>query len=100
MTPHEADPRSDETLMAALQGGEEDAFAVLFHRYQASLTSTLQRGLRSREEARDLVQNTFVQVFRARLDYDPARSFRPWVYRWTTRARPCSLPQARYVLSA
>jgi RNA polymerase sigma-70 factor (ECF subfamily) len=34
----------------------------------------------SPHDARDLVQQTFLQVHRARADYDASRLFRPWLY--------------------
>ena len=74
------DAASDEALMRAHAGGDPRALAVLFERYFDRLVRVMQRDLAMAEEARDLVQQTFLQVHRARADYDPALRFRPWLY--------------------
>src|SRR5688500_5470287 len=71
---------SDEELMAAHTGGDADAFAQLYRRYAQPLLRLMLRQQRFDEEALDLVQQTFLQVHRARADYDPNRRFRPWLY--------------------
>jgi RNA polymerase sigma-70 factor (ECF subfamily) len=40
----------------------------------------LLRQLHAPEEANDLLQQTFLHVHRARLDFDRAQRFRPWVF--------------------
>jgi RNA polymerase sigma-70 factor (ECF subfamily) len=70
---------SDEELMAAYVGGDEQAFAELFRRYAPWMLRLLVRGLPSREEANDLLQQTFLHVHRARADFDTGRRVRPWV---------------------
>jgi RNA polymerase sigma-70 factor (ECF subfamily) len=40
----------------------------------------MQRQLRSREEAHDLVQQTFLQLHRARHDFQPDARLRPWLF--------------------
>jgi RNA polymerase sigma factor (sigma-70 family) len=72
--------RTDEELMLAYARGEAAAFQELFTRYAPKLTSLMLRELRAREEANDLVQQTFLQLHRARLDFDPSQRFRPWLY--------------------
>lgn len=72
--------RSDEELMLAYVAGDRAAFRELFTRYAPLLERLMQRGLYAREEARDLVQQTFLQVHRARHDYDPHYRVRPWIY--------------------
>ena len=38
------------------------------------------RELYVREEANDLVQQTFLQLHRARVDFDPGQKLKPWVF--------------------
>lgn len=71
---------SDEALMRAHAGGDPRALAALFDRYFDRLLRLMQRDLAVAEEARDLVQQTFLQLHRARADYDPAQPFRPWLF--------------------
>jgi RNA polymerase sigma-70 factor (ECF subfamily) len=72
--------RSDEELMTAYARGESAAFRELFERYAPLLMRMLLRQLRVREEASDLLQQTFLQLHRARLDYDAGQRFRPWIF--------------------
>ena len=71
---------SDEALMSAHAAGDPRALAILFERHFDRLLRLMQRDLAVVEEARDLVQQTFLQLHRARADYDPAQRFRPWLH--------------------
>jgi RNA polymerase sigma factor (sigma-70 family) len=72
--------RTDEELMLAYARGDRAAFKELFERYAEKLERLMLRELYAREEARDLVQQTFLQLHRARLDFDPEQRFKPWLY--------------------
>jgi len=71
--------RTDEQLMAAYAAGDRTAFAELFERYAPLIGRVIRRGISRPEVARELVQETFLQVHRARADYDPSRPLRPWL---------------------
>lgn len=71
--------QTDEGLMAAYAAGDHRALEALFNRYAAVLLRVLQRQVSS-EEAEDLVQQTFLQVHRARHDFDASQRFRPWLF--------------------
>lgn len=71
---------TDEELMAAYVAGNAQAFRELFERLAPGLERYLLRDLAEREEARDLVQQAFLQVHRARLDFDPTKRLKPWLY--------------------
>jgi RNA polymerase sigma-70 factor (ECF subfamily) len=66
--------------MAAHNAGDPEAFAQLYARYVQPLLRLMMRQQRCKDDAHDLVQHTFLQVHRARADYDPSRRFRPWLY--------------------
>lgn len=66
--------------MEAYARGDRAAFDALFSRHAARLHGVLSRGMRRPEDAKDLVQQTFLQLHRHRADYDPSRAFRPWLY--------------------
>lgn len=70
----------DEALMAAYQKGDGIAFETLFSRYQDRVFGYFARILGDRSLAEDLFQRTFLQVHRARADYDAARPFVSWVF--------------------
>jgi RNA polymerase sigma factor (sigma-70 family) len=75
-----SDPRSDEQLMEAYAGGDGAAFRVIFERYAPLLMRAMLRELYAREEANDLVQQTFLQLHRARADFDAGQKLKPWVF--------------------
>jgi RNA polymerase sigma-70 factor (ECF subfamily) len=72
--------RSDEELMAAYVAGDRSSFDELFRRYAPILLSVLQRQMHSADDARDLVQQTFLQLHRARRDFDQKARLRPWLF--------------------
>jgi RNA polymerase sigma factor (sigma-70 family) len=70
---------TDEELMARYCEGEEHAFRVLFERYAGLLLRVLSRDLGSEAAAEELVQQTFLQLHRARFDFDVSQRFKPWI---------------------
>jgi RNA polymerase sigma-70 factor, ECF subfamily len=71
--------RSDEELMLAYARGEDAAFRELFARYAPILSRISQRQIGRPADASDIVQQTFLQLHRARHDFDAAMRFKPWV---------------------
>lgn len=72
---------SDEALMQRyVRHGDRRAFEELFHRYSNRLYALFMRSLGNEAASRDLVQQTFLHVHRARKDYQPERPLRPWIY--------------------
>jgi RNA polymerase sigma-70 factor, ECF subfamily len=70
----------DNTAVAAcLQGGGEE-FKTVVDTYKGQLMAAAINILGNRQDAEDVCQETFVQVFRNRTAYDPSRSFRNWIY--------------------
>lgn len=70
---------SDEKLMSAYRSGDSEAFKNLFERYAPRLYTMFRRGGLDPEDARELVQQTFLQLHRARDDYRETMPFRPWI---------------------
>ena len=64
--------------------GDEQAFEELVTRYEAALYRLAWRMLANEEEARDIVQETFLRVFRALETFDQSRRFSTWILRITT----------------
>jgi RNA polymerase sigma factor (sigma-70 family) len=71
--------RSDEELMEAYVAGDEAAFSQIFARYAPLLLRMMRRQLRQAEDAQELVQQTFLQLHRARNDFEHGRRLRPWL---------------------
>lgn len=77
---HSRGLKSDEELMFAYVAGDTGAFDELFARYAPVLLRVMRHQLRSQEEANDLVQQTFLQLHRARHDFRADASLRPWLF--------------------
>ena len=75
-----APERTDEELMGAYVGGDAGAFRVLFDRYAPVLLRVARRNVGSDTEAKDVVQQTFLQMHRARADFRQGARLRPWLF--------------------
>ena len=83
----EAAQLSDVELLHAVARGDEAALARLYDGYRLILFSLLVRILNSREEAEDILQDVFIQVWRRAKDFDEKRG-RPFTWLVTlTRSR-------------
>lgn len=71
---------SDEELMHQLQSGVEVAFNLLVERYRERLASYLYHFLHDEDQAQDLLQETFLRLFRNRHSYEPIAKFSTWLY--------------------
>ena len=66
--------------MAAYVAGQAAAFSVLFARYGPRLLRVMSRGVSRPSDVQDLVQQTFLQLHRARHDFRPGAKLRPWLF--------------------
>jgi len=71
---------TDEQLIALFQQGEEEAFLALVGRYKDRLMNFVFRFLGDYEEAEDLVQETFLRVYKNRHAYQEIAKFSTWIY--------------------
>lgn len=67
--------------MARLQEGDIGAFEEVVERYKGMTYSLAYSMLRSREDAEEAAQDTFVKLFRANQSFDRQRSLEPWLMR-------------------
>lgn len=72
--------RTDEELMTAYVAGDSGAFEHLFERYAGLLYRVVRRRLESDDDARDVVQQTMLQLHRARHDFRSGSPLRPWLF--------------------
>ena len=75
---------SDHELLAAIQSEDETAFGELMDRKTRPLLGLATRMVGDREEARDLVQLTFLRVWENRDRFDKRWSPNTWLYRIAT----------------
>jgi len=71
----------DTIVLRRVLDGDETAFAVLVRRYEAKLRVYVAQIVGTDEEARDLVQETFVRVWNNLASYDPQYRFSTWLFR-------------------
>lgn len=71
---------SDKELMQRFLRGEVEGFNRLVQNYKLKLFNLLCRMLGNREEAEDILQETFLRVYRERKSYNFNYSFSTWIY--------------------
>ncbi|MDX1671840.1 MAG: sigma-70 family RNA polymerase sigma factor [Balneolaceae bacterium] len=71
---------SDEDLMEHFQAGKEKAFNILVERYKDRLHNFLYRYTHNHQDCEDLVQETFLRVYRSRHSYERIARFSTWMY--------------------
>jgi RNA polymerase sigma factor (sigma-70 family) len=74
-------PPADAELVARVQGGEVDAYAVLIKRYQAQATGLAALVMGDPSEAEDIAQEAFIKAYYALDRFKPDASFRAWLIR-------------------
>ena len=70
----------DSGGVAAFLAGDRRAFTELVERYQNRLLNFVYRTTGDRERAEDLVQETFIRVYRHLHRFDQSKKFSTWVY--------------------
>ena len=88
---------SDILLLKAIAARDEAALAQLYDRYRTILFGLLMRILNNREEAEDVLQEVFLQVWRKAGDFDESRG-RPFTW-LVTLARSRGIDRRRTLAS-
>lgn len=70
----------DHGIMRRIQQDDYAAFEELVNRYKDRLVNVLFRMLNERNEAEDLVQETFLRVYKHRQEYDFTYCLSTWIY--------------------
>ncbi len=73
--------QGDERLIAMARNGNAGAFEAMVDRYQGRLLGFCRQMLGSTEDAEDVLQDVFVNAYRAMLADDREINLRPWLYR-------------------
>jgi len=73
-------PMDDAELIARCRSGQAGAFEALVNKYQSSLLSMTWSLLGNREDALDATQQAFLAAFSNLKAFDPARSFKNWLF--------------------
>ena len=70
----------DSAVVADILAGNRRAFGELVGRYQTRLVNFVYRTIGDRHRAEDLVQETFVRVYRHLERFDQSKKFSTWIY--------------------
>jgi len=62
---------TDTDLLAGLKQGNEAAYVAIYHRYWEGLLNAAYKRLRSKEDAEEVVQEIFVNLYLRRNEIDP-----------------------------
>ncbi|MEM9665250.1 MAG: sigma-70 family RNA polymerase sigma factor [Bacteroidota bacterium] len=71
---------SDEDLMKQFTQGTLEAFNLIVDRYALRLTRYLTRYVKDADRCQDLVQETFIRLYRNRFSYKPVARFSTWLF--------------------
>lgn len=70
----------DSTLVARFLAGDKRTFSELVGRYHVRLLNFIYRTIGDRDRAEDLVQETFIRVYRHLHRFDQTKKFSTWAY--------------------
>jgi RNA polymerase sigma factor (sigma-70 family) len=73
--------QGDEKLIAMARAGNPGAFETMVDRYQGRLLGFCRQMLGSTEDAEDVLQEVFVNAYKAMLADEREINLRPWLYR-------------------
>ena len=72
---------SDEKLITLIAMNQQQAYTVLFRRYERLVQSVLSRYLSDPEAVKEVMQDTFLRAFRALPDFEGRSKFGTWLYK-------------------
>lgn len=72
--------QQDNIIIEQSLRGDPEAFETLVKKYQASLIALTWNILGDADEARDMAQETFIQVYTHLERFDRTRSFKTWIF--------------------
>ena len=85
----------DVRLMIAFRNGDEEALSALYRRWAGPVLRFLERMVRERATAEELMQETFVRVHGARDRYEADARFSTWLFRIARNLALNELDRAR-----
>ena len=94
----DGDSMTDATLVRRVLDGDSRAFTLLVDRHLQPCLRFATRMLGGRHDAEDATQEALLRAYRALATYDPASSFRTWLFAiLVNRCRTSLLQKSRYV---
>ena len=90
--PEKEEKKLDQQLVRQALAGSQAAYQELLQRHQKSVLATVYKLVHNREEARDLVQETFMKAFGSLATYREEFQFSTWLHRIASN---CSIDYIR-----
>ncbi len=88
---------TEKQLVERAKQGDREALAALVNRYSERIYNLVLRILRRREDAEDVLQETFLTVIEKIHTFDGRSSFFTWIYRIATNAALMRLRKKKVV---
>ena len=85
----------EETLLAALRGGDADAFATVVDRHSSAMIRVAMAYVPSRAAAEETVQETWIAVMRGIDGFEGRSSLKTWIFRILTNLAMRAGPRER-----
>jgi len=90
---------SDESLACKSLDGDMSAFEELVNRYKRPVFSIVYRMIGQYQEAEDITQEVFINVYEKLYQFDSNKKFGPWIYRIATNASISALRKKKKVIT-
>mgnify|MGYP001569176873 CR=1 FL=1 len=71
---------SDKELVQRVKDGDVHAFEKLLFRYEKQIFFYILKFINQNENAQDIVQETFIKVYRSLKTFDPEYKFKTWLF--------------------
>ncbi len=75
---------ADRILIHRALQGDQKAYEELMAKYRGSVLNLVQRMIDSRQEAEDIVQETFIKAFQALTSFNEEYAFSTWLFKIAT----------------
>ena len=72
--------QTERDIITLCQQGDKEAFRWVVQAHQRMIFSLALKMLCDEEEAKDMVQETFIRVWQSIKSYDPQKAFSTWIY--------------------
>lgn len=90
---------SDEQLIEQILSGNKETFRLLVEKYQQQVIRIAMGYVHSKEDAEDIVQEVFIQVYRSLNSFQGKSEFSTWLYRITMNTSLNSLNKRHKLFS-
>ena len=91
--------RDEKELVRRAKQGDAKAFAALVQRYSPRIYNLALRMMRNREDAEDVLQETFLSAYEKLHTFDERSTFYTWIYRIAVNASLMKLRSKHYTKS-